>query len=612
MPVISVLSAHLVNKIAAGEVVERPASVVKEIVENALDAGASAIDITVEDGGRRMISVRDNGSGMGADDLSLAFSPHATSKIVNEEDLFNIRTMGFRGEALASISAVAHVHAVTRRRDSQDNVGSEIRAEGETIGPVRPAPTSAGGTTITVRDLFFNTPGRRKFMRTANTEFGHIVAQLTRLSLPNCDVSFSLTHNDRLVHRLGEHQPLRGRIAELLGAELAGSLIELNSRETSVKITGMIAPPHQARTSTRWQYFFINGRYVRDRLLAHALREAYRGLIEPARAPVAIIFIEMDPSEIDVNVHPTKIEVRFRNGQFIHSQILAALKEALNKADIAPSVDIGPSGAPDDKRRESLKQAMADFFKSGPETAIHCGPAFQPAREGQYAPSDFRRPPAASQACAGAPSRQQPITQVEEAFQTPSRFLHRALQIHNAYIVMSTNDGLAIIDQHALHERIIFDELKNRLSDGRLTSQRLLIPETVEVGQADKAVLSERADMLERFGLDISEFGPGSVAVHALPSLLVERHVPAAEFVRDLLETLAEHPSAGGDELLDCILATMACKAAVKAGQNLTDDEIDSLLARRKESENPASCPHGRPTTLRLTLAELEKQFKRT
>ena len=628
MPAISVLSAHLVNKIAAGEVVERPASVVKEIVENALDAGASVIDITVEDGGRRMISVRDNGSGMGADDLSRAFSPHATSKISEEEDLFNIRTMGFRGEALASISAVAHVHAVTRpkaRGTGETPVlpdyGFEIRAEGETIGPVRPAPASAGGTTITVRDLFFNTPGRRKFMRTANTEFGHIVAQLTRLALPNCNAAFSLTHNDRLVHRLGEHQPLRSRIAELLGAELAGSLIELNSREAAVKITGMIAPPHQARTSTRWQYFFINGRYVRDRLLTHALKEAYRGLIEPARAPVAIIFIEIDPSEIDVNVHPTKIEVRFRNGQFVHSQLLAALKETLNKADIAPSVDIGPPGAPDDKRRESLKQAMADFFKSGPEAMNHHGPDFHPAREGQYAPSDFR-PPADSQAYHGVPFRQQPITQVEEAFsegplrglceQTPSRFPPRALQIHNAYIVMSTNDGLAIIDQHALHERIIFDELKNRLSNGRLTSQRLLIPETVEVGQADKAVLSERADMLERFGLDISEFGPGSVAVHALPSLLVERHVPAVEFVRDLLETLAEHPSAGGDELLDCILATMACKAAVKAGESLTDDEIDSLLARRNESENPASCPHGRPTTLRLTLAELEKQFKRT
>ncbi len=611
MPAISVLSVHLVNTIAAGEVVERPASVVKELVENALDAGASAIDITVEDGGRRMISVRDNGSGMSADDLALAFSPHATSKIAEEADLFNIRTMGFRGEALASISAVAHVHAVTRSQDSQDNVGFEIRAEGETIGPVRPTPASACGTTITVRDLFFNTPGRRKFMRTANTEFGHIVAQLTRLALPNCNVAFSLTHNDRLVHRLGEDQPLRSRSAELLGAELAQSLIEMNSRENAAKIAGLIAPPHQSRTSTRWQYFFVNGRYVRDRLLAHALREAYRGLIEPARAPAAVIFLELDPSEIDVNVHPTKIEVRFRNGQFVHSQLLAALRETLNKADITPSVDIGPAEtpkgqAPDDGRRESLKQALADFFKSAPRQTD------QPARTGQYTPSDFRPAPALSQAYAEAPPRPQPMTQAAEALPDRGRFLRRALQIHNSYIVTATDDGLAIIDQHALHERIIFDELKNRLSAGKLASQRLLIPDMVEVGQADKAVLSERAELLERFGLDISEFGPDSVAVHALPSLLVERHVPAAEFVRDLLETLAGHPSASGDELLDKILATMACKAAVKAGENLTDDEIDSLLARRKEVENPASCPHGRPTTLTLTLAELEKQFKRT
>ncbi|MDY7011287.1 MAG: DNA mismatch repair endonuclease MutL [Planctomycetota bacterium] len=611
MPAISILSAHLVNKISAGEVIERPASVVKELVENAIDAGASSIDITVEDGGRRMISVSDNGSGMGADDLAMTFLPHSTSKITEEADLFNIRTMGFRGEALASISAVAHVHAVTRLRDSQDNAGWEIRAEGETISPVRPATASSSGTTITVRDLFFNTPGRRKFMRTANTEFGHIVVQLTRLALPNCNVAFSLTHNGRVVHSLAENQPLRSRIAELLGAELAQSLIELNSRENTAKITGLIAPPHQARTSTRWQYFFVNGRYVRDRLLAHALREAYRGMIEPSRSPAAIIFMEVDTSEIDVNVHPTKIEVRFRNGQFVHSQLLAALRETLNKADITPPVDIVPADRPDDGRRESLKQAMAEFFKSGPEAANHRGPVFEPARAGQYAPADFRQTPTTSQEYAGAPQHRQTATQVEQTFRPTGRSTRRALQIHNAYIVTATNDGLAIIDQHALHERIIFDELKNRLPEGKLASQRLLIPETVEVGQADKTVLSERADMLERFGLDISEFGPGSVAVHALPSLLVERHVSPVEFVRDLIETLAEHHSASGDELLDRILATMACKAAVKAGESLTDDEIDSLLARREEAEKIASCPHGRPTTLKLTLAELEKQFKR-
>ncbi|MCK4623842.1 MAG: DNA mismatch repair endonuclease MutL [Phycisphaerae bacterium] len=599
MPDIRVLPTHLVNKIAAGEVVERPASVVKELVENALDAGASAIDITVEDGGRRMISIRDNGAGMVADDLALAFSPHATSKITDEDDLFNIHTMGFRGEALASISAVAHVHAVTRRRDSQDNAGFEIRAEGETVSPVRPAPASAGGTTITVRDLFFNTPGRRKFMRTANTEFGHIVAQLTRLALPNCNAAFSLTHNGRLVHRLPADQSLRERIGELLGAELAQSLIELNSTENAAEITGMIAPPHQSRTSARWQYFFVNGRYVRDRLLSHALREAYRGLVEPARAPAAVIFLEIDPSEIDVNVHPTKIEIRFRNGQPVHSQLLAVLRETLNKSDIAPPVNIGPADLPDDARREPLKQALADFFKSGQGAGNYRGPTYQPARAGQYTP-------------AGAPPLPAPMTQVAEALPLPTGLPRRAMQIHNSYIVTATDDGLVVIDQHALHERIIFDELKSRLSAGKLASQRLLIPETVEVGEADKAVLSERAGVLEQFGLEITEFGPGSVAVHALPSLLVERHVPAAEFVRDLLETLAENASAGGDELLDRILATMACKAAVKAGESLTAEEIDSLLGRREKIDKSASCPHGRPTTLTLTLAELEKQFKRT
>ena len=611
MPDIHVLSKHLVNKIAAGEVVERPASVVKELVENAIDAGATAIDIVVEDGGRRLISVRDNGSGMSERDLALAFAPHATSKIIEDADLFNIRTMGFRGEALASISAVSHVQAVTRRRDSAEQIGCEIRAEGETISPVRPTPASTGGTTITIRDLFFNTPGRRKFMRTANTEFGHIVAQLVRLSLPNCNVAFSLTHNGKAVHSLGANQSLRQRAGELLGEELSQSFLELDRDEGRIRITGLICPPHQSRTSTRWQYFFVNGRYVRDRTLSHALREAYRGLIEPARAPAAILFLEVDPSEIDVNVHPTKIEIRFSNGQTIHSQLLAVLRETLNNANVTAALDIdraevSDSGGADAGRREGLKQALADFFKSKPSMGQTEAPT---GRTGQYAAGDFRRTPSASHGYAGTQTLPQTTTRVAETFPSSDRLGSRALQVHNSYIVTATDTGLEIIDQHALHERIIFDELKTRIASGRLASQRLLIPETVELAQADKTILSERADMLERFGLEVTDFGPGSVAVHALPSLLVERNVPAAEFVRDLLETLAENASAGGDELLDKILATMACKAAVKAGENLTPEEIDSLLARRT---NAASCPHGRPATLTLTLAELEKQFKRT
>ncbi len=632
MPEICVLPVHLVNRIAAGEVIERPASIVKELVENALDAGASTIDITVEDGGRRLISIRDDGKGMDADDLALALRPHATSKIAEADDLFNIRTMGFRGEALASISAVAHVRIVSRRRSSgtgaclpvgkvspvQPDNGYEIRAEGEEISPVRPAAVAAHGTTITVRNLFFNTPARRKFMRTANTEFGHIVGQLTRLSLPNCNVAFSLTHNGRETHRLPAGQTLRQRAADLLGAELAETLVEIGSDEGSVKISGLIAPPHQSRSSARWQYIFVNGRYVRDRVLSHALREAYRGMMEPSRSPAAILFIEVDPSEIDVNVHPTKIEVRFRNGQLLHSQLLGVLREALNKMNVATPAVIGAPAPPegqteDNSRQESLRQSLADFFKSakpavslgverteqeniGPDHRKRYQTTGRPDGPGQYTPSDF--PTAPPQPPESAPQ---------------ARLIRRnAIQIHNAYIVAATDDGLVIIDQHALHERIIFEEIKRRLLNGRLTSQRLLIPETVEVDQSGKAVLSERADLLERLGVDLTEFGPGSVAVHAVPSLLVERNVSAVAFVRDLLDLLTEHASADPAELLDSVLATMACKAAVKAGDRLTDEEISALLAGRTEADRHGSCPHGRPFALTLTLAELEKQFKRT
>ncbi|MGB2820615.1 MAG: DNA mismatch repair endonuclease MutL, partial [Phycisphaerae bacterium] len=326
---IRVLPVHLVNKIAAGEVIERPASVVKELVENALDAGATRIDIVVEDGGRKLLQVTDDGCGMGAEDLALAFAPHATSKITCEEDLFEIATMGFRGEALASVASVSHARIRSRLRDADE--GNEVEAPGEAVGEVRPC-AAAPGTTVTVRDLFFNTPARRKFMRTANTELGHVVEQVARLALPHPQVAFTLTHNGREVKSLPPAETTLQRAADLFGAELADGLLPIVRRGGKVGLAGLIGAPAVARGSSKWQYFFLNGRYIRDRLLGHALREAFRGRIDPNRWPVALIFLRVSPAEVDVNVHPTKIEVRFQNSQLVHSEVLAALTETLNRA----------------------------------------------------------------------------------------------------------------------------------------------------------------------------------------------------------------------------------------------------------------------------------------
>ena len=600
---IQVLPKHLVNKIAAGEVIERPASVVKELVENALDAGATRIDIAVADGGRKLISVTDDGSGMAAEDVALAFSPHATSKIAAEEDLYRIATMGFRGEALASIASISHAHLRSRRRseDSRHDSGHEIEASGETLGQVRPC-AAAPGTTVTVRDLFFNTPARRKFLRTPNTEFGHVVEQLTRLALPHCHVAFTLSHDGREVHNLPAAVSTAQRAADLFGAQLAESLLPIAPRTGKVRVAGLLAPPAAARSSTRWQYFFLNGRYIRDRLLGHALREAYRGLVDPSRCPAAMIFLELDPADVDVNVHPTKIEVRFRDSQLVHGELLAALRETLNKANLTPGASLDaaapqPASQAAEQRRASLREALADFFSSPPPPQPHLRFGSEAPR-GTQAQSPGLEAEAAPRGAAAVP-----------AATTSSR---RAVQIHDTYIVTGCEDGLLIVDQHALHERILYNELRRRLADGRLAAQGLLIPQTMDVTAGEAEALRSHAELLGRLGIEVAPFGPRTVAVQQFPSMLAGRGVPAVEFLRDFLDLVAEGEPADPERLLESLLEMMACKAAVKAGEALSEEEMSDLLRRGQAAEKGSSCPHGRPTTLKLTLRDLERQFKRT
>ncbi len=639
---IRVLPTHLVNKIAAGEVIERPASIVKELVENSLDAHATRIDVAIEDGGRKLISVCDNGSGMGVDDLALAFAPHATSKLTGEDDLFAIGTMGFRGEALASIASVSHAHIRTRRREGDDPSGYEIEASGEVTGSPRPC-AAAAGTTVTIRDLFFNTPARRKFMKMAGTELGHITEQIARLALPHPQVAFTLTHNGREVQNLPAVATTAARAADLFGPEICQTLLPVVQRKAPIHIAGLISSPAGARATARWQYFFLNGRYIRDRQLGHALKEAYRGLIDGARCPAAFLFVEIDPADVDVNVHPTKVEVRFRDSQAVHGEMLASLRETLNRANLTPNADLtgdyqpaapAAAGEDSDARRQSLREAMADFFKSVPPmqprlsfpepTPLRVSPLAPPQDAG---PLDLRPSPDVmpgampkhravydAPACspdptpdAAADHTPAPQPGAPAAFAPP-----RAMQVHNSYIVAACEDGLLIIDQHALHERLIYNDLKRRLSGGPLTGQRLLIPPTLAVtaGQAD--LLGERAELLASLGIEVAPFGPGTMAIQQFPMLLIERRVPPAAFVRELLDELAEDDSADSERMLEEVLAMMACKAAVKAGDPLAPAEIDDLLARRDAAEKGSACPHGRPSSLKLTLKDLEKQFKRT
>ncbi len=619
---IRILPAVLVNKIAAGEVIERPASIVKELVENALDARAARIDISVEEGGKRLIRVADDGAGMSSEDAALAFRAHATSKIATDEDLFAIETLGFRGEALASVASVSHAHLRTRRAD--DGAGSGVTASGGELSPPRPCP-AAPGTTVTIRDLFFNTPARRKFLRTPNTELGHITEQLVRASVPRPDVSFTLTHNARQVHNLPAVASTTARIADLFAADLADSLLPIVARSGRTGVAGLIGRPAASRASGKWQYFFLNGRFIRDRILAHALREAYRGLIDPGRWPVAFVFLTVDPEEVDVNVHPTKIEVRFRDSQMVHGELLAALRETLNRADLTPAAALDePSGAIQqdpaaESRRQSLREAIADFFESKSSGASPQGRMSPAPRETSQrsAPQTVHPSPALGTLAAREPSSPVPATApgqylTDKPPATVSAAGPKAIQIHNSYIVAADDEGLIIVDQHALHERLIYNDLKGRLGDGKLAGQRLLIPQTFAASPAEADALVSAGETLGRLGIEVAPFGPETLAVQRFPTLLVERGVSPVEFMRQMLDGLAEGWGPDQEQLLEELLSMMACQAAVKAGEKLGEMEIDDLLARRQQADKSSSCPHGRPTTLKLTLPQLAKQFNRS
>jgi len=589
MSQIVVLDQNMINMIAAGEVIERPASVVKELMENSIDAGATKITVSIEDGGRKLMSVTDNGCGMDADDLARAFEPHTTSKIKTSKDLHSISTLGFRGEALASIASVAQVRAVSRIKDSPG--GNCIEIDCGIKGNVGPCSADYG-TTIQVRDLFYKLPARHKFLKTANTEMGHITEHFTRIALANHNLDMTLIHNGREIYRLPGAQTLRRHIAELFSAEISENLIEAESDEKKLHLYALLGKPNISRTNNKLQYVFLNGRFIRDKFISHAIKEAYRGNLESDRFPVVFLFIQMPCEDYDVNVHPTKIEVRFYNANLVHSQILGSLREKL----LGTNLDVGAklpatAGSVQSERGQKITDAMAEFFKK-----------HRPVQTQQQL--GFRRTNGFKPTYKAVEYQ---TAEIQAGLQPQKQFM----QIHDSFIVAATGDGFVIIDQHALHERIMYEDLCRRVRTGKLESQRLLIPESFELTEVQAEALETNAELIEKLGIELAPFGPRTMACQAFPTMLA--NASPLDFIGDLIDLLTERSSELEPErLLDEVLNMAACKAAIKAGQKLSDNEIEQLLADRQIVERASRCPHGRPTTIKFSISDLEKQFKRT
>ena len=578
---IRLLPRQLVDQIAAGEVVERPASVVKELVENALDAGARRIEVDVEGGGADRIAVTDDGSGIAESELPLAVASHATSKISTSDDLAAIVTMGFRGEALASVASVSRLSITSRERGAV--AAARIAVEGGEAVPVAPA-AGPPGTRVEVRQLFWNVPARRKFLRSAATELGRIEEVLESIALCRPGVAFRLVSEGKVRVDLPAVEDPARRVRAVLG-DASDALLEvqadLDLGGSPLAVWGLVGRPELARASARALRFALNGRAVLDRTLTHAVREAFRGLVEPGRTPLGFVAIELDPSTVDVNVHPAKTEVRFRQQQAVHGAVMRSVRSALRAADLVPAFELG-APAP-----------------GGPRIPAAPAPA-----------STFETFAAWAAATAVAP----PVVEVApaEPMLHGNRAARRVMQVHGSYLVVEDREGILVVDQHALHERAMFEELHARIAQSPLESQRMLVPAAVEVDARAAECAEEAAPLLARLGIELVAAGPRSVLVQSYPTFLLGRGVEPGEFVPALLARLADEGRADVEAALSEVLDMMACKAAVKAGDRLSGTELEALLDARERLERASNCPHGRPTSLRISLRDLERSFGRS
>jgi DNA mismatch repair protein MutL len=584
----------LINQIAAGEVVDRPASVLKEVLENALDAGAQSIDVQLEAGGVRRLLVTDDGCGIPRDELALALERHATSKIASLDDLERVGTMGFRGEALAAIAAVARTTLTSRFTDTQhawkiDSVHRE------------PAPAALRrGTVVDVADLYYNTPARRKFLKTDATEFAHCEETFCRIALARPDVAMQLSHNRRMFHRLAAGNS-RTRIAALMGDDFLAQAREIHA-EGAIKLTGFASLPAYARNRRDAQYFFVNGRYVRDKLLSHAVAQAYADILHGSRYPAYVLFLELDPAGVDVNVHPAKIEVRFRDSHAVHQFVFHALTRALSESG-AGHTETPPSHTatqPTDSIRYPMPQERhaATPGRVVMDSASQSYFGFTASARPQAAPADASpaTPPG---------SRIEPFIKAND--ENPLGYA--LAQLHGIYILAQNAQGLVLVDMHAAHERILYEKLKVVL-DGTPSVQRLLIPAVFSASQTEIATAQSHADVLQKMGFEVSVIGMQELAVRTVPVLLA--NAPVAELLHELLEELHQFPAS---EVITArrnnLLATMACHGAVRAHRQLTLPEMNALLRDMEKTERADQCNHGRPTWTQFSLAELDRFFLR-
>ena len=592
------LPDHLINRIAAGEVVERPASVVKELVENALDAGARRIEIVTAGGGKSLIRVADDGSGMCRAELHLAVARHCTSKLPGD-DLGEIATLGFRGEALASIGAVARLVVESRQRDEEHAWAIEV--EGGTVGEARPASRNAG-TQIEVRDLFFAVPARLKFLRSDRAEANAVTEVVRRLALAHPKIGFTLAGPDRLPFDFSPKQgdgAAEARMAEVVGAAFLKDSMPIEAVREGVRLSGRAGLPTFNRANSLHQFMFVNGRPLRDPLLAGALRAAYADVLARDRFPVAALFLDLGPSEFDVNVHPAKLEVRFRDSGLVRGLLIGAIRDALAAHGFRAARSIGD-------------ETLAAFRAEAPGAEQrHANGNGNGSRQGWAAPAGFGEEKQAPFAVIDRPSADARATLSAPDETALARPLGAArAQLHANYIVAQTNDGLVIVDQHAAHERIVYERLKAAFAGRSIPRQMLLIPDVVELPADDVARLLARAEELRAIGLTIEAFGPGAVAVTETPAMLGE--IDAAALIRDIADDLAEwDASTRLSERLDHVAATMACYGSVRSGRKLKPEEMDALLREMEATPQSGQCNHGRPTYVELKLADVERLFGR-